>query len=255
MAQGLPRTHLNSAGLVRALAGLAVAEIPASRQSLAERLGDWLDFKDALALFSALNAQAAADGGTTASATAIAGARHACKRVRAALAESIASDGVSQPGKARIELPVPTAQDTAEEAADFEPWRRYYLAHQRDMNANIGALRATVRAALARRSPALAKLAALDAVMDQALAERERALLATVPALLEQRFGQRLDAHRAAVADSQAADDPAAWMGPGGWLAGFCAELKAVLLAELELRLQPVTGLLEALDNEMGKQQ
>ncbi|TAH47195.1 MAG: DUF3348 domain-containing protein [Betaproteobacteria bacterium] len=257
MAQGLPRTHLNSAGLVRALATLAEADVADSRQSLAERLGDWLDFTQALALFSALNAAAGEPGAAAATpaATPAAAARRALAHVRAVLTESIASDGASRAGRSRIDLPVPAAQATAEQAADFEPWRRYYLAHQRDMNANIGPLRASVRTALSRQSATLARLAALDAVMDEALAERERALLATVPALLKRRFAHRLEAHRATRAGAQAQDDPAAWMQHDGWLAAFCAELKTVLLAELELRLQPVAGLIEALDNEMGKQQ
>ncbi|ATE61214.1 DUF3348 domain-containing protein [Thauera sinica] len=252
MAQGLPRTHFNSAGLVRLLSGLAVADVAEARQSFAERLGDWLDFTHALSLYSALDAAAGESG---APAAAPSPARQAFARVRGTLAESITIDGVQNPGKARIALPAPLPHDTVESASDFGPYHRYYLAHQRDMNANVGPLRATVRAALSRQSPVLARLAALDAAMDQALADRERTLLATVPALLAGRFERLFQAHRAARADAETADDPARWMEPGGWLARFCGEMRAVLLAELELRLQPVAGLIEALDNEVEKQQ
>ena len=44
-------------------------------------------------------------------------------------------------------------------------------------------------------------------------------------------------------------------MQPDGWLALFRKDLRAVLLAELALRLQPVEGLIAALDNEVTKQQ
>jgi hypothetical protein len=51
-------------------------------------------------------------------------------------------------------------------------------------------------------------------------------------------------------ADNEQADDPALWMQPGGWLAGFRKELQDALLAELDVRLQPTVGLIEAFSNE-----
>lgn len=263
MAQGLPRTGFNRSRLVRALAGQAVEDVPESKQSFADRLGQWLDFNGALSLYSVLNAgtEGAVQGPSVA--LTAAAAREEFARVRGGLVDSIAADGALKPGKARIALPVPAPQAANESAADFAPYHRYYLAHQRDMNASIGPLRAHVRAALAAHSPALKRLAALDGVMEQALEARERKLLATVPGRLAKRFEQLLGAHRAAQADTQAdprtstqaADEPDRWMQPGGWLAGFCAEMQAVLLAELEVRLQPIAGLIEALDNEVTSQQ
>lgn len=257
MAQGLSRTHINGSGLVRALGGLTAADVPASRQSFADRLGQWLGFADALTLYSALNADAApAAVATPHEAAAL---QQAMARVRDALAESITIDGVFRSGPARIELPTPDPSVPAEKAADFAPYHRYYLAHQRDMAVRIGPLRAMARTALQGRSGAPGRLAALDAVMDQALAARERELLATVPVLLGRRFEQRYEAHRATLAETRAADDSVRWMQPGGWLAEFCREMQSVLLAEVDLRLQPIAGLIAALDeaaaNEVtGKQ-
>ena len=72
-------------------------------------------------------------------------------------------------------------------------------------------------------------------------------MLATLPSLMEKRFNQL----RKAYLHTQPADDkPALWMQPGAWLARFCTELQTVLLAELDLRLQPAVGLLEALHNQ-----
>ncbi len=257
MAQGLSRTHINGSGLVRALGALTAADVPPSKQSFADRLGQWLGFADALTLFSALNAATPGDAVPPVSATSqeTGALRQAMARVRDALAESIANDGVFRPGPARIELPTPDPQAPVEKAADFGPYHRYYLAHQRDMAVRIGPLRATVRAALQGQGASLGRLAALDAVMDQALAARERDLLATVPALLGRRFEQRYDAHRAVLAETQTADDAARWMQPGGWLAEFCRELQSVLLAELDLRLQPIAGLIAALDDEKTRKQ
>ncbi len=257
MAQGLPRSRFNSSRLVRALGDLAVADVADSKQSFAERLGQWLGFTDALALFPALGAGAASvpELESAAPPTARAAMRKEFARVRAAMVESITADGVLDPGEARIGLPAPAPDAATASAADFSPYHRRYLAHQRDMAASIGPLRANARAALSGHSPALERLAAVDAVLEQALAARERNLLATVPALLGRRFEQLYAAHLAARSEAQVADEPALWLAPGGWLAVFCSEMQNVLLAELDLRLQPVAGLIETLGTEETRKQ
>lgn len=248
MARGSPRTSFDSSRLIRALSDLVSTDATPPRQSFADRLGQWLDFADAIALFSALNGSTDAAGGpATAEHPAL---RDEFARVRGALLDSINTDGVLTPGKARIRLPAPAWHASTPGAADYLPYHRYYLAHQRDMGAAIAPLRASVRAGLAQRAPALRQLAALDGVLDQALAPRERSLLATVPQLLGRHFEQLHQAHRNALTTP---DDPARWLQPGAWLHTFCQDMRAVLLAELELRLQPVAGLLEAL-NEVTRQ-
>ena len=248
MARGSPRTSFDSSRLIRALSDLVSTDAAPPRQSFADRLGQWLDFADAIALFSALNGSTDAAGGpATAEHPAL---RDEFARVRGALLDSINTDGVLTPGKARIRLPAPAWHASTPGAADYLPYHRYYLAHQRDMGAAIAPLRASVRAGLAQRSPALRQLAALDGVLDQALAPRERSLLANVPQLLGRRFEQLHQAHRNALSTP---DDPARWLQPGAWLHTFCQDMRAVLLAELELRLQPVAGLMDAL-NEVTRQ-
>ncbi|GEC95456.1 hypothetical protein ZRA01_15290 [Zoogloea ramigera] len=248
MARGSPRTSFDSSRLIRALSDLVSTDAAPPRQSFADRLGQWLDFADAIALFSALNGSTDAAGGpATAEHPAL---RDEFARVRGALLDSINTDGVLTPGKARIRLPAPAWHASTPGAADYLPYHRYYLAHQRDMGAAIAPLRASVRAGLAQRAPALRQLAALDGVLDQALAPRERSLLATVPQLLGRHFEQLHQAHRSALPTP---DDPARWLQPGAWLHTFCQDMRAVLLAELELRLQPVAGLMDAL-NEVTRQ-
>ena len=279
MTQAVSRTRFNSAGLVRILAELAVADVADPKQTFAERLGEWLDFKDALALYSALNSAAVGAPSRAAPAAALCGQ---LVQVRGELAAAVAAAGTTQPGGTNLALPTPLPNAAPESAADFAPFHRYYLAHQRAMAAAVSPLRASARAALAGRSAALRQLAALDAVLDQALAAREASLLATVPVLLGKRFAHLYAAHRrereaaapdvagqaapdaagqAATAGAAATgegapgagappDDPARWMQPGGWLGRFCAEMQRVLLAELDLRLMPVAGLVAALDKE-----
>lgn len=253
MARGLPRTSLSASALVRTLEELAVADPADTRQSFGERVGQWLDFKDAITLYSVLNGGAggAARPPAGASSRARAALQDELARVRNTLAEAIQADGLLDPGRTTKKLHPAAMPGSTEGTADFVPCHRYYLAHQRNMSTSIGTLRAQARVVLAEHSPSLKRLAALDGVLEQALGARERSLLATLPQLLSRRFEQLFEMHRRALIDAQAPDDPDQWLQPGGWLATFCRDMHGVLMAELELRLQPVLGLVEALGKEV----
>lgn len=239
MAQGISQTALNHSSLVRALADLAVVEVPESKQSFADRLGQWLGFNEALSLYSVLNADAGDASSARAGRDQGVALRSEFKRVRGALLDDMA----------------PTSLSPGEDPTDFSPYHRYYLIRQRQMSNDIGLLRAQARTALARRSPALKRLAALDTVMEQALAVRERSLLATLPGLLSRRFEQLGAPPRAAPSESSGADEAGQGQPAHDWLADFCRDMRAVLLAELELRLQPIDGLIAALENEVADKQ
>ncbi len=253
MTRATPRTNFNSSRLIRFLAGLAVLDVPEPDNAFAEKLGLWLDFTDAITLSAAHNAgralpPASSAGGQPAMAGAL---EDELDRRRTEWADAINRSCSPGVGGTRLKWPVPQPGSPLEIAAAYEPYRRFYLAHQRDMETNIGPLRARVRSALASASPALATLANLDAAFDGILSERESRLLATVPLLLEKRFVQLYKAHQQRVADAGQEDSPATWMQPGAWLAVFCRDLQALLLAELDLRLQPTMGLIEAFSNEV----
>ena len=65
--------------------------------------------------------------------------------------------------------------------------------------------------------------------------------------LLEQRFKQLLQAYLQKT-DAASRTEPHHWLISGGWLALFYQDMLELLLAELDVRLQPVVGLLEALN-------
>jgi hypothetical protein len=92
----------------------------------------------------------------------------------------------------------------------------------------------------------MCRLAEVDAVMERALSPRERSLLATVPALLGGHFERLRKAEQETLADARASED-APTIAPGAWLNVFRKDMQSVLLAELDLRFQPVEGLLAAL--------
>lgn len=252
-----PRTSFTSSQLVRLLADLANENAAESKKSFAERLGQWLDLNDAIALSGVVNARvgSSAEAQFRAPAAATESLQEEVRSVRTALVDSITTDGVFKAGKVRIKLPTPAPGAPIETAASYLPYRRYYLAHQREMDASIGLVRTKVQKALATHSPALHQLAALDAVMDKAMGERQRDLLLTIPLLLEKRFDQLRQTHQQALAARQQADDPELWLQAGGWLAVFCRDMQSVLRAELEVRLQPVMGLIEALSKKVTQSQ
>lgn len=252
MTQAALRTHFDRSGLVRQLARLSGADAAdAAPASIGARLGEWLSFNDAMTLFAALHG----GDGTMAKSmprhheTGLAAELMAqVERERAALTDSI-REGMVPGNRGRLRWPVPAPDAPPEIAAEFAPYHRYYQAQQRELENRIGALRAAVRETLAARIPALRQLTALDGAFDRALAARERGLLAQVPFMLEWRFVQLRNA-RPASADA----DPAAWLRTGSWLPIFAREVQAVLLDELEMRLQPVVGLIETLNNKKAIQ-
>jgi len=246
MARPLQHATFNRSALVRVLSG-ALPEVSALHYDFGERLGQWLDVSAALTLYSALAPRA----GGAAVGSGNVDLPEQLARVRRHLSDSINADGVFNAQPARIPFPVPLPNATPESAADYSPYHRYYLAHQRDMNTAITALRANARQALAARSAAGRQLAELDATFDQSLASRERTLFGNIPILLSKRFQQRYADHRAMLGEG-GVDDPASWTAPGSWLEAFCQDAQTVLLAELELRLKPVAGLIAALAARPG---
>ena len=236
---------------MRTLADLELAGTAAAGSAFAEKLGLWVSFTDAIAL-SALHSQppdAVPAKRAPRRSTQLATIGDEVAKVRADLVNLITQRGTLAGGKAHIKLPE-SPDSTPVGAAAYEPYRRFYTAHQRQMEASLGPLRARVRASLAQMTPALKQLAALDAALDNILYERESKLLAKVASLLQKRFMHLFRAHQQALQNDGQADKPFLCMANGAWLARFCHELQTVLLAELDLRLQPTLGLLEATKNE-----
>jgi len=256
MTQSSPRTNFNSSRLIRVLADLSVANPAESKRSLAERLGQWLDFSDAIALHAAHDAAsspAAPSAARPAGGAGVLAVDDDFAQRRTALVDSITSSCSPGVGEARIKWPTQETGAAIDSVAAYEPYRRFYLAHQGEMESIVRPLRRRVRQVLAKACPALKRLAVLDESLDRILSGRERQLLSTLPTLLEKRFAQRREAHRQRLVET--GNDPAAAMPASGWLAGFCEDTRAVLLAELDLRLQPTVGLIEALRNEANTQQ
>lgn len=241
-----------------------MADVPLSNRPFAERLGEWLHFKDAPVLFSALNGDSGAVDRLSVTSAQAVELWETFARVREGLAASIAQRDISQTSPGLGET------SAAEEGvvADVGPYQRRYLTHQREMSVRIAGLQASVRAALVEQSAPLRRLAVLDGVLDQTVLARKASLFAVIPCLLAKRFEQLRDAHPTCLAEADASTerqreeqseappegrrpDEAEQDGRPQWLATFHSDMQAVLLAELELRLQPVAGLITAFDHSI----
>lgn len=232
MVPGSPRTRFTDPALIRLLAQLAQLDAGGEPPAFAERLSQWLHWTDATALSAALD-EAPAVPAKPSRPLAHGAEASELARVRSALVTGIAQDCALAQPPIRPQGPRgPAAAQAAppEEPLDFATLRRRYINRQQAMSAAIEPLRARLRATLAGASADLARLASLDAVMERVLGPRERALLGAVPVLLEKHFDHLRQAAAA------------------GWADTFGQRMQAVLLAELDVRLQPAEGLLAALN-------
>ncbi len=243
MVQAPHRAAIRGPTFIRHLARLTDIDAPRSSPSLSERLSQWLDWTHAIALSTALDGKPSAvdlDASVFGSAE-----EHECTRVRAALVDAIAAD--PELASARQHEAAQSPEKAGESAqVEYAVLRQRYLTLQRRMQTATGNLRGRLRDMLSRQSAEKARLAEVDAVMEMALSPREQMLLAAVPALLGEHFERLRAAEQKMLAETQAsAITPT--VTPGAWLDGFRKDMQSVLLAELDVRFQPVEALLAAL--------
>jgi hypothetical protein len=214
------QSTFSSSRLARLLGAWTPVDAEPSGMDVAERLGLWLNAFDAIGLQAAHQ---------TIRAIRAPAPRRAADRSRA---DTVGNDFQ----RLRATLAKAIAQPI-EDDGTYTAFQQRHHKLQRDMEQAIGPFRDHVRQMLGGVSARLRQLAALDAVLEQALAGREQKVLPAVGAALQRRFKQlRADAPQ----------DGA----QGDWLHAFREDWQQALLAELDLRLEPVAGLLDALHNE-----
>lgn len=247
MTRVQPRPRPYSSELLRFLASQGLADAAWDTGDVGQRLGDWLDFRQAIALQAFIGS---VDEGTARPVRATARVdadvlRQRFAQVRSALEQSILTGSVPAPGLTRIEQPAIELPHPIDARTAFDPFRRYCVGHQRQMDSVIRSLRAQLRGMLDKGHLAHRQLAALDAMFDKVLSPRETRLLGQLPAEFEKRFAKALRAHLKQLTQAAETDTPAPLAAP--WLMPLVEDLRTALLAELDLRLQPVLGLMEAL--------
>lgn len=143
-------------------------------------------------------------------------------------------------------------------APDPEATLNAWLALQRKVAASSRQLRDKVRNAMKDQGQAMARLAQLDAVFDHTMAAWTAQAFAQTPRILEQQLAS--PATPIETPPASGASDTSASHTPSPPEADvatnrfrrFCEDAQTLLLAELDLRLEPVLGLLEACHNEVN---
>ncbi len=247
MTRVQPRARLHSSELLRFLTSQGLVDTASDAGDVGQRLGDWLHFRHAIALQGFLGALDRPDA-TAVQPTARVDAKVLYTRfseVRCALEQSITEGSAPAPGMPRIEQPSPELAHPIDPKTAFDGFRRYSAGHQRQMEKIIRSLRAQLRSMLDKGTAHQRQLATLDAIFENVVLEREGRLLGQIPIAFEKRFAQALKQHLKQLLQATEADEPAPCTTP--WLAPLLEDLRSALLAELDLRLQPVLGLIEAL--------
>ena len=200
-----------------------------SNQPPADRLGQWMAWTDAIALSAVLDRPA-----PVVRAGAALNAAQACQQLRRELTDAVMGDALLSATVRRDAARSGGRRAAPPPEPDYETYRERYVLLQRTMASRITELRQRLRGTLAAKGDDRARLAAADAVMESITQGRESSALDAIPNLLEKRF-----LHVGQSAGSESSDS---------WRAVFCQDMRSVLLAELDVRLLPVEGLAEALN-------
>lgn len=126
------------------------------------------------------------------------------------------------------------ADARAAQRPTLAPYRLHLSQQQRHQAARVASLRERLQQRFSQLSGPLAQLAQLDALLARALTEPERLAFAALAAQLWQRAERHLDTD------------------PAHGLRRVWQDLQRLLQAELAQRLQPVCGLLDALEEALN---
>ncbi|MCG8313213.1 MAG: DUF3348 domain-containing protein [Pseudomonadales bacterium] len=247
ISKAAPPASLNSSRLIRFLTDLAVTEVEVSHERFAERIGRLIDFSESIILSGAHGElDNLAFEKTTDS---VADINELFLSSRVSMVQFIVDSCRLENSKTRIKFPaldIGGAQDpdgVFDPVVAYDAYYRFYLLQQRDMDTKIQHLRIQIRDFATGRSPRLAQLAVLDTALGDTLHVHTRRFFSIIPKLMEKRFNY--------LVTEQEHNDPKSWSESNGWVAQFCHELRGLLLAELDIRLQPLLGLVEAFNEEV----
>lgn len=254
-------TSLNSTRLVRLLSNINDLDVRTSQAHFAEKFGQMIHFSSAINLLRSLDD----DSGTGFNSSKLTEKeiRNGFLNAQAELVRFIAASFV--PSSRRLDDQLPNAESlhahceltgvfsakqkgkSKKKVTAFEPFRKFYMSRQSDLEIKVQHLRSEIRDAVSGIAPACAQLARIDEALFESLFDVSLEIFAVIPKLLEKRFSQLFASHRKEFPENPEVADFERWMEPGGWISAFCIEMRELLLAELEVRLQPVVGMIDAL--------
>jgi len=247
MSQIPASTLAERSRLVRLLTDMSVAKVSPSELNLAEHLGRLIGVSDSIALSRSLNSLPASQASMIVDS--VEAVREEILIGRQQMMQIIVKSFAASPEGTGIQAPSVNTGTRAEALQTYEPYQRFYSMHQAEMAGSVQRLRIRVRSTIAGFSTELHKLAELDRILSDILAGHTQKLFNVTPILLESRFKELLAAHLEKAGGVHNSEPPQ-WLTPGEWLELFYKEMQELLLAELDVRLQPIFGLLEALNEQ-----
>ena len=200
----------------------------------ARQLGNWVNVAAASQLFGALQAS---PGGAPAATSTVAdtGCLVQARAARQAALAKVEDSFLPQARRSRLGFPQLVHPLPEDPTQAYPPFRLFHSAHQREMQHGAQRWRERLRGALRAGTAEQRQLARLDDGIDQVLDERGTALRIRQPEALARHFeGLRSAAQQAGDASDR-------------WFDQFAHDLRAVLLAEVDLVWQPLVGLMSAL--------
>lgn len=239
LSQGL----MGSSELVRNLLPLLEKDWPVSQARFSERLTENMDFSSSLKLselhghLRLLDKKAQHSDVGTVSEDKKKALNSAFERVHRSIIQNIEQsfdDAVEQP---RFPLPKVDLQCGP---LDLSAYRSFYQAQQTEMSAKIQGLRTYVREMLAAACLTMKKLSVLDQTLEDTIGYPLRSGFSAVTKVVA--------THSQKVAAQLSQTDQS---DKSSLLVQLHSELHSLLLAELELRLQPVQGLIDAFNQEV----
>lgn len=255
MSRVKPSVRLRSSELLRFLVEKGLADDAACESDIGLELGSWLNVRQAIALQAIIGSADTPEPFDPMTVPRVDKVvlRKRFDLVRQALKASIMTGEAPAPGLPRIDMPASDWGSPPGRHSTFDPWRHYLKSHQRQMESVLRGLRQQLRAMLETAGKSHQLLAKLDALFENVLLERESRLLSQTVTAFEQRFNKAQRKHQAAPAEACDIDSSSPYAHEN--LHSLADDLRNALLAELDLRLQPVLGLIEALTQDTVQEQ
>ena len=233
MAQSHSLALSERSRLVKLMSELAQLNSSAYDYNLAERLGHFMGVSGSMNLALGLRALpiSASDKTSDSIDTVRKSVLDARERMIMRVVESFSSSD------SQNSVPSLTNGVREEALRTFSPYQRYYTSQQIEMGVAIKALREQLREDMAGFSLEMYRLASLDRVLESNLEAHARKQFNNVTKGLEKYF--KTEISRQTVDFDFDLDQ---------FLSIFYQKMRELLLAELDARMQPIFGLLEALN-------
>lgn len=234
MTQAAADTRRNTSRLISQLSQLTQRSATLPRNQVAQGLGAMIDLSDSIKISDTLDRLpriTTSEAATQTDPVLRLQQGHAAmiKVVTGSLSTS------SSPAKITLGMFIENSLAADDDAIDYQPYLKLHAALQRDLEFKARNIQTDIGKCLAQHSPQGARLAAIDAALAEPIARRARTLFAKIPDLLREHF-------QAITAQPEVPQQNIRLQ--------LSETLQNVLLAEIEARLQPALGLLEALNED-----